>query len=70
MLKNLGRLGYFLGMEAHWTDVGLLLTQQKYIMNLLSKARMIDCKEISTPASSKDKITAAQDPLFFLSYFV
>ncbi|XP_021612249.1 uncharacterized mitochondrial protein AtMg00810-like [Manihot esculenta] len=33
-------------------------------MDLFPKARMVDCKGISTPASSKDKITATQGPLF------
>jgi len=37
-LKDLGRLHYFLGIEAHWTpDGSLLLSQTKYIHQLLQK---------------------------------
>jgi len=40
-LKNLGRLHYFLGVEAHWTtDGGLHLSQTKYIIDLLQKTNM------------------------------
>lgn len=62
-LKDLGRLDYFLGMEAHWLSNGLMLTQQKYILDLLSKARMTDCKGLTTPASTKEKATN-HGPLF------
>lgn len=37
MLKDLGRLEYFLAIEAHWLADGLLLTQHKYNLDLLQK---------------------------------
>lgn len=42
MFKDLGRLEYFFGMEVTWTESGLLLTQLKYILDLLTKAKMTD----------------------------
>ena len=72
MLKDLGTLEYFLGMETTWIADGLLLTQQKYILDLLHKAQMGDCKGISTPATPKDKMSAIQsrpmsDPTLYRS---
>lgn len=34
-VKDLGTLGYFLGIEVHHTPTGLILTQHKYIQDLL-----------------------------------
>lgn len=64
LLKDLGNLDYFLGMEATWMDSGLLLTQQKYVLDLLHKANMATCKGISTPTSTKDKMVACSGRLF------
>lgn len=43
-LKDLGNLSFFLGLEATRSDKGLLLTQKKYVSNLLSKVSMENCK--------------------------
>lgn len=48
-LKDLGTLSYFLGIEAHHTSHGLLLTQQRYIADLLQRTKMMDCNPVSTP---------------------
>lgn len=64
MLKDLGQLDYFLGMEAKWTVDGLFLTQQKYIQDLLAKAQMADCKGLSTPATTKDRVSSHQGDTF------
>ena len=39
-LKDLGVLSYFLGIETTWCNNGLLLSQTKYIHELLQKANM------------------------------
>lgn len=70
-IKDLGTLDYFLGMEASWQPAGLLLTQRKYIQDLLVKAKMKDCKGLTTPASVKDKATidgrSFDDPTLYRS---
>lgn len=49
-LKDLGELNYFLGIEATKTpDGGLLLSQRKYVTDLLKKAGMLNTKPINTP---------------------
>ena len=46
----MGPLHYFLGIEVHHTTAGgLLLSQIKYIKDILHKANMSDCKPYATP---------------------
>jgi hypothetical protein len=51
-LKDLGRLNFFLGVEATWHQDGLHLSQQRYINDLLTKTNMLLSKPISTPLSA------------------
>ena len=47
-IKDLGHLGYFLGLEiTHSTD-GLYITQAKYASDLLSRAGLTDSKTVDT----------------------
>ncbi|WZZ19965.1 hypothetical protein YC2023_121352 [Brassica napus] len=48
-LKDLGQLSYFLGIEAHYSSQGLLLTQHRYIADLLHRNKMEDCNTVPTP---------------------
>lgn len=48
-IKDLGGLSYFLGIEATYTPKGLLLTQRRYIADLLHKNNMTGCKPVPTP---------------------
>lgn len=57
-LKELGELDYFLGIEVKKTPTGsLLLSQAKYIRELLSKADMLDANPIATPMISNLKLS-------------
>jgi len=46
-IKDLGRLHFFLIMEATPTPVGLILSQQRYILDLLKKSNMTDAKPVT-----------------------
>ncbi|XP_019177668.1 PREDICTED: uncharacterized protein LOC109172880 [Ipomoea nil] len=48
-IKDLGVLGYFLGIEAKVTTAGLNLCQRKYALDILNDAGFINCKPVSTP---------------------
>ncbi|KAG8473745.1 hypothetical protein CXB51_035573 [Gossypium anomalum] len=48
-LKDLGRLGYFLGIEVSYTSDGLFFSQRKYILDLLTRASMAKCNALPTP---------------------
>jgi len=56
-LKDLGELHYFLGIEVKKTETGILLSQEKYISDLLKRAGMMNCKPMNTPMSTTEKLT-------------
>ena len=48
-IKYLGPLSYFLGIEAPYNSGGMVLSQRKYANDLLHRAHMENCEEVSTP---------------------
>ena len=63
-LKDLGYLHYFLGVEVKKTRNGVILTQEKYATDILTKVGMQACKVAPTPLSNTDKLSALDgDPL-------
>lgn len=48
-LKDLGEIHHFLGIETTHTKTGLHLCQDKYIKDLLHKAKMLDTRSTATP---------------------
>jgi len=65
-LKQLGQLDYFLGIEVKtlFDKKSLLLTQSKYIRDLLQKTNMPEAQPISSPMASSCKLTKAGSDLF------
>jgi histone deacetylase 1/2 len=59
-LKVLGNLHYFLGIEVHQVDDGIVLSQAKYAQDVLSRVGMTHCSGSPTPLSSSEKITARE----------
>lgn len=51
-LKYLGLLHYFLGIEVHRDANGLLLSQSKYIQEILHDTKMQECKGFQSPMST------------------
>jgi len=63
-VKDLGKLHYFLGIEVIPVKDGLLLSQQRYIRDLLSKTNMTEAKPVSSPMSSSAALSAyTGDPM-------
>jgi hypothetical protein len=56
-MKDLGDIHYFLGIEACRTPQHLLLTQSKYVLSLLSRLNMNNCKPASTLVASGKKLS-------------
>ncbi|KAL5567292.1 hypothetical protein UlMin_030456 [Ulmus minor] len=48
-LKDLGDLHYFLGIEVYRDEIGMYLTQSKYIEDLLKKINLEHLKPCPTP---------------------
>ncbi|XP_019416877.1 PREDICTED: uncharacterized protein LOC109328071 [Lupinus angustifolius] len=72
-LKQLGQLDYFLGIEIkHLPNGSLLMTQSKYIKDLLDRAHTTSSKDVTAPMTSTCKLSnkgddAYDDPTFYRS---
>ena len=55
-MKDLGMMHYFLGMEVWQNENGISLGQGKYMVDILKRFRMMDCKAMATPMASNLKI--------------
>ena len=55
--KDLGLLSYFCGVEVMATSLGLLPSQQKYVLDLLSKYNMLDSKPVFIPLDVGTSLT-------------
>lgn len=47
-VNDLGQANYFLGIEMVYSEKGILISQQKYIMNILQKANLTEAKSSPT----------------------
>ena len=60
-IKDLGPLKYFLGMEVTRSKKGIVISQQKYTLDLLKETGMLGCKPADTPTDSTKKIRGNGD---------
>ena len=56
-MKDLGHLGYFLGLEITLSIDGLYITQAKYASKLLSRAGLANSKIVDTPVELNAHLT-------------
>ena len=57
-MKDLKKLKFCLGIEFVWGDDGsCLLRQRQYILDVLKRFNMMDCKAVATPMQSGVKLT-------------
>jgi hypothetical protein len=62
-LKDLGELHYFRGIEVNKVAGGLILTQKTYVSNLLKRVNMVNCKPVSTPLATNEKLSTFEGTL-------
>ncbi|XP_021996419.1 uncharacterized mitochondrial protein AtMg00810-like [Helianthus annuus] len=62
-LKDLGQLHYFLGIEVVHHGSDLVLSQRKYILDILHRAGLADCKPVSSPMSTSHVFLLDDSPL-------
>ncbi|CAH9095246.1 unnamed protein product [Cuscuta europaea] len=55
-IKDLGELKYFLGMEIARSKKGIVVSQRKYILDLLHETGMSACRTIDTPIDPNQKL--------------
>lgn len=63
-IKDFGQLSFFLGVEVDHTPTGLLLSQCKYIKDLLLKNNMHLAQPVSTLMASYLKLSKFDTPTF------
>jgi hypothetical protein len=64
VIKDLGPLHFFFGMEATTTPAELILSQQHYILDFLHKSNMTDAKPVKTLMSTTHTLSLLSgDPL-------
>ncbi|RVW13837.1 Retrovirus-related Pol polyprotein from transposon RE1 [Vitis vinifera] len=56
-LKDLGDVKYFLGLEIAKSSTGICVSQQKYVLDLLSDFGYLGCKAASTPMEANVKLS-------------
>jgi hypothetical protein len=55
-IKDLGLMQYFLGLEVWQSPEKILLNQGKYVVEILKKFDMLECKYMNTPMETKLKL--------------
>lgn len=74
-LKDLGPLAYFLGLEVHRSEKGLLLDQHKYALDLIEMAGLQGSSLVDTPLEvnvklSRDSGVKTMVTLFLIQRFI
>nr|GEW06400.1 putative reverse transcriptase, RNA-dependent DNA polymerase, Gag-polypeptide of LTR copia-type [Tanacetum cinerariifolium] len=60
-IKNLGPLKYFLGIEVAKTSDGLVLSQRKYILDILKDSEMLGCRPSVFPFDQGTKLDKGEE---------
>jgi len=68
-MKDLGPLHHFLGMQVQHTGSGLFLSQRQYMLEILDRAGMTNCKPCTTPVDVNPKLSADGPPVSDPTYF-
>ena len=58
-MTDLVMMSYFLGMEIQQNEYEVFICQKKYAKEILKKFKLEDCKGMSTPMKSKEKLKKA-----------
>ena len=59
--KYLGKLKYFLGIEVAQSNSGVVISQKKYIFDILADTGMLDYKLVDTPMDPNVKLVPGQE---------
>ncbi|XP_019181380.1 PREDICTED: uncharacterized protein LOC109176402 [Ipomoea nil] len=61
-IRDLGTPSFFLGIKTLKDKTGFLLSQQRYMKDILNRAGMSDCKPLATPAAITQPVTPSDQP--------
>jgi hypothetical protein len=57
----LGELSFFLGLQIRQRNQGIFTSQIKYIIEMIKRSRMEDCKPVITPMQTSCKLSKDDD---------
>ena len=57
-MSDLGALHHFLGINVSPNTSGFFLCQQQYALEILERAKMLNCKPVSTPIDTSSKVSS------------
>ncbi|XP_019178338.1 PREDICTED: uncharacterized protein LOC109173553 [Ipomoea nil] len=60
-IRDLGEHEFFLGIETIKCNDGILLSQQRYMNDILKRVGMAECKELVTPISASKSVSFSAD---------
>ena len=58
--KDLGKLKYFLGIKIAQSNYCVVMSQRKYVLDILEETGMLDCKPVDTPMDPNVKLVLGQ----------
>ena len=58
--KDLGKLKYFLGIKITQSNSSVVMSQRKYVLDILEEPGMLDCKPVNTPMDLNVKLVPRQ----------
>ena len=61
--KTWGKLKYFLGIEVAQSNSGVVISQRKYTLDILTDTGTLDCKLVDNPMDSNIKLVPSQGEL-------
>jgi hypothetical protein len=64
-VKDLGKLHFFLGIEVVPSSDGYILSQQRYIVDLLKRTKMLEAKPATSPMASSTHLSTYEGDIFF-----
>jgi len=62
-IKDLGKLHYFLGLEVLYKDDGLIISQRKFVLDMLKEYRIANMSSCSSPLDPAFKLQANEGTL-------
>nr|GEV05113.1 ribonuclease H-like domain-containing protein [Tanacetum cinerariifolium] len=68
-MTDLGPLNNFMGVSVTRDSSGLFLSQQKYVVEILEKAHMLNCNPSRTPVDTVSKLGVGGDPVSNLTLY-
>ncbi|RDX95160.1 hypothetical protein CR513_22350, partial [Mucuna pruriens] len=61
-MKESGKLKYFFGIVVAYSKKGILISQRKYVLDLLTETRKLGCKTTRVAIEQNHKIGSEESP--------